>query len=174
MREKSTGELHELAADIEAELSKLRRLEQDVLQVHDEITRDPSRAHIFYENLALKLHNFYTGCERILRMVATELNGALPTGFDWHRRLLERFSVEREGRPALLSTTTAQHLQEYLAFRHIVRNLYGFELDTARLERLVDNYPSVSLAFDTDVRNFVGWMRRLAAQLENAQTSSDS
>ncbi len=174
MKQKSASELRELAADLEAELAKLQRLQHDFLMVRDEITRDPARAQLFYENLALKLHNFYTGCERVLQMIATELNGALPTGFDWHKRLLERFSVEREGRPAILSISTAHHLQEYLAFRHIVRNLYGFELDIARLERLVANYSAVSQAFDTDVRGFVGWLRQLAMQMENGDDSFGS
>ena len=41
----------------------------------------------------LKLHNFYTGCERIFQMVISKLNGAPPSGFDWHRRLLDRMGV---------------------------------------------------------------------------------
>ena len=78
MKQKSASELRELAADLESELAKLQRLQQDFLMVRDEIARDPAHAHLFYENLALKLHNFYTGCERVLQMVATEMNGALP------------------------------------------------------------------------------------------------
>lgn len=107
----------------------MTNLEAEIQYVQAEIQRDPQHAALFYENLALKLHNFYTGCERIFRLIASELNGALPSGHDWHKRLLDRMRSEREGRPAVLASETAQLLEKYLAFRHIVRNIYGFELD---------------------------------------------
>jgi len=129
MQQMSSAEIRELAGDIELELQRLAHLETEIAQVRSEIQRDPDRAKLFYENLALKLHNFYTGCERIFRLVASELNGAVPSGYDWHKRLLDRMSVERNGRPVIVTRGTARRLEEYLAFRHVVRNVYGFELD---------------------------------------------
>lgn len=169
MRQVTASKLRELARDIEMEVGRLTRLESDIQQVQVEIQRDPTRAAIFYESLALKLHNFYTGCERIFRLVASELNGDVPSSYDWYRRLLERMSVEREGRPAVLTEETAYSLEEYLGFRHVVRNLYGFELDTQRVERLVVGYPPVWHRFDAEVRDFVKWLRALAEQLEVAE-----
>jgi len=152
--------------DIEDELKRLASLEAEVQYVQAEIQRDPQHRALFYENLALKLHNFYTGCERIFRLVASELNGALPSGYDWHRRLLDRMCSEREGRPAVLTSETAQHLEKYLAFRHVVRNIYGFELDPEQVERLVAGYPLVWGLFESDMRRFVNWLGTLAEQLE--------
>jgi hypothetical protein len=165
MKRMSADELRELGLDIDLELAYLRRLEGEVGQVQTEIVRDPARAALFYENLALKLHNFYTGCERIFRLVAAELNGALPEGFDWHKRLLERMGAEREERPALLSPNTVQDLHEFLAFRHVVRNVYGFELDSVRVERLVVRYPQAWHQFEADVTRFVFWLRTLAERV---------
>jgi hypothetical protein len=88
MKALSAAAIRELAADIEVELARLSQLEQEIYRVQDEIARDPARQDLFYENLALKLHNFYTGCEKVLQLVAVELNGGLPTGADWHKRLL--------------------------------------------------------------------------------------
>jgi len=166
MREMSSSEIRELAEDIEVELRRLARLETQTQQVRAEIERDPARAALFYENMALKLHHFYTGCERIFQIVASELNSGLPSSYDWHRRLLDRMSAEREGRPAMVTVETAGRLQEYLAFRHVVRNIYGFELDPLRVERLVADYPSVWHQFETQARDFVNWLRALADQLE--------
>ena len=166
MRKISSSEIRELAVDIEIELQRLAHLETEVQQVRSEIRCDPARAAIFYENLALKLHNFYTGCERIFRIVASELNGALPTDHAWHKRLLDRMSVEREGRPAIMTQETARRLHEYLAFRHVVRNIYGFELNPSRVKRLVAEYPSVWHQFETQARDFVSRLRALADRLE--------
>lgn len=166
MRQMSASEISELALDVEMGLEHLTRLEKEIQQVQAEIQRDPAHAALFYENLALKLHNFYTGCERIFQLVASELNGALPSGYDWHKRLLERMSVEREGRPAVLRNETTHRLEGYLAFRHVVRNIYGFELDMQRVAQLVADYPIVWRQFEMDVRRFVDRLRALAGQLE--------
>lgn len=165
MRQVAPDELRGLAADIAAELGRLQALADDVVAVRAEIARDPAHAKLFYENLALKLHNFYTGCERVFQMVAAELNGAPPTGFDWHRRLLDRMGIAWQSRPALLASHTVESLREYLAFRHVVRNIYGFELDRERIERLVVRYPEVWEHVATDFRRFIGWLDALAAEL---------
>jgi uncharacterized protein YukE len=154
--------LRELATDLEAELGRLERLAQETQRVWSEVQQDPARADIFYESLALKLHNFYTGCERIFRLISNDLNGGVPSGSDWHKRLLDRMAMDRDNRPAVLTVTTAQNLQEYLGFRHIVRNLYSFELDILRVEVLVQRYYSVWQGFDQDIRRFVQWLRDLA------------
>ncbi|MDB9525399.1 hypothetical protein PN498_05330 [Oscillatoria sp. CS-180] len=162
----SPAAMRELAADIETELSRLIQLETAIAQLQEEIIDDPRHASLFYENLALKLHNFYTGSEKILRLVAIELNGGLPSGADWHKRLLKRMSQQREGRSAVLSDATALRLREFLGFRHIVRNLYGFELDPERIASLAARYPQMSTDVRQDVERFVSWLRDLADQLE--------
>lgn len=57
MREISANKLRELATDIELELDQLRQLEKGIQQVKKEIQDDSKRAGLFYESLALKLHN---------------------------------------------------------------------------------------------------------------------
>jgi hypothetical protein len=116
--------------------------------------------------LALKLHNFYTGCERIFQIVASDLNGGLPTSFDWHRRLLSRMATPHTDRPALLRQSTAQQLEEYLAFRHVVRNIYGFELKPERLEKLIADYGAVWQQFHQDLQTFIEWLNQLANELD--------
>jgi hypothetical protein len=165
MTQISEASLRGLAGDIQTELTHLRRLANDIAAVHAEIARDPAHARLFYENLALKLHNFYTGCERIFQMVVSELNGAPPFGFDWHRRLLDRMGATWQERPPLLSLQSVDNLREYLAFRHIVRNIYGFELDEERVERLVSRYPTVWSMVETDIQKFVVWIERFAEEL---------
>lgn len=165
MREMSPIELQTLVSDLEVELDRMKRLEQEIQQVQSEIHHDSERANLFYELQALKLHNFYTGCERIFSLVASELNGGLPSGFDWHKRLLQRMSLEYADRPPLLKKETARQLEEFLGFRHVVRNVYGFELDTERVQRLVDRYFVTWQQFEADVRAFMQWLLLLADQI---------
>ena len=166
MRQISASQIRELTTDIQVELERLGRLESGINQVQQEMRITPELATIFYESIALKLHNFYTGCERIFQLIASELNGILPSNYDWHKRLLNRMGVEREGLPPVLSQDTISRLQDYLGFRHIVRNLYGFELDPVRLQQLVEHYPPVWHQFQHEIRQFLQELHKLAEQLE--------
>jgi len=167
MRESNPNELLAIATDLELELGLMKRLERDILLVQQEIQRDPQRAHLFYEVQALKLHNFYTGCERIFSLIVSEFNGGKPSGFDWHKRLLQRMTVAQQERPPVISTETAQRLDEYLGFRHVVRNVYGFDLDIERVARLIQTYPAVWHQFESEMQAFIAWLRELAASLDS-------
>jgi hypothetical protein len=129
MRPMSASELQEIALDIAPEVNRLNRLESQMRLFQSEMLTNPALADICAESLALKLHNFYT----------SELNGGLPSSYDWHRRLLNRMSKPQDYRPAVLREDTVRKLNEYLSFWHVVRNIYGFELEK-KLENLVNNY----------------------------------
>lgn len=168
MKWMEASEIEEIAIEIEAELKKLAQLEADIARGSDELRNDPDRADIHYSNLALKLHNFYTGCERIFRIIASELNHALPSSYDWHKRLLQRMSLEVAGRrPAVISEKLQRELEDFLAFRHVVRNIYGYELDPERMDRLLDKYPLTWETFRSEMARFIEWMRQLAAEMES-------
>ena len=159
-------QLREIITDINSEIDKISVLQEQIQFIQTEIPKNPQLEAIFWESLALKLHNFYTGCERIFQIIASELNGGLPSGYDWHRRLLTRMSTEQDHRPAVLSKENARLLEEYLGFRHVVRNIYGFELDPVRLQRLADNYSHTWTLFKQDITKFTQWLEQLALSWE--------
>ncbi|MBM4201522.1 MAG: hypothetical protein FJ189_09575 [Gammaproteobacteria bacterium] len=167
MRPIDPASLRELAADLTMELARLAELAPAI--AHVRAGRDSEHAPLFRESLALKLHNFYGGVERILQLVAVELNGGLPSGADWHKRLLDRMAQAREGRPAVVSAATAGRLREFLGFRHIVRHLYGFELDPERLDALAAQYPDTWAAVHSEVEQFIAWLRDLAERIAAPQ-----
>ena len=45
-------------------------------------------------------------------------------------------------RPPVLSAEARQAVDEFLRFRHVVRNIYAFQFDPNSLERLVQLMPS--------------------------------
>jgi hypothetical protein len=59
-------------------------------------------------------------------------------------------------------------LREYLAFRHILRNIYGYELAQARIAQLIDWYPAIWRQAEADLRRFVNWLETLADRLERS------
>jgi hypothetical protein len=67
------------------------------------------------------LHSFYTEIEKILKLIAREWDGQLPSSDSWHKDLLLQMSQATAKRPAVLSTGLVEVLNEFLAFRHLFR-----------------------------------------------------
>ena len=74
------------------------------------------------------------------------LDNSLPSGKNWHRELLNQMGIAiSKLRPVVLSEETIDDLDEYRRFRHVVRNVYGFEFDFKRIEPLMDRLDISSL-----------------------------
>jgi hypothetical protein len=97
----------------------------------------PQDADLFIDSVALNLHDFYTGLERLFEQIATGVDQSVPSGPDWHRDLLRQMTLPIPGlRPWVIDDQTAVDVDEYLRFRHVVRHRYAFELDPERVEYL--------------------------------------
>ena len=109
------------------------------------------------------LHDFYTGIEHLFERIAPELNGGLPAGPSWHRELLENMTLDLPGvRPPVLRGETVHELHEFLHFRHLFRNLYGFELEWPRLRALLEKLPGVWEDVEEDLDRFGTFLGRAA------------
>ena len=147
-------EIPVLVAEIRDELSKLQILAQKLLS-----QKNRTKEEEIAESAALRLHNFYTGCERIFKLIASEVNGGAPHELDWHKRLLNQVALEiDEIRPAVISHQTRKDLEELLRFRHIVRNIYGFELEPGRIETLITLTLGLHPRFTKEIDNFIAFL----------------
>jgi hypothetical protein len=152
----------DLISEIKDELALLENLVADIGATARDLPKTQKKKRVYEESLALKLHNFYTGCERIFQKIADDLNGGIPQSSDWHKRLLKSMSLEIEKiRPPVISKETAKSLAEYLAFRHVVRNIYGFEIESERLRSLVVKSHRMYDTFKKEVNAFLGFLRTL-------------
>lgn len=68
-------------------------------------------------------------------------------------------------RPAVLSAATITVLDEFRAFRHIVRNVYAFQLDPAKLRRLVQEAPSAAAQLRMELVAFADFLIHRAEDL---------
>jgi hypothetical protein len=91
-------------------------------------------------SLALDLHGWYSGFERLFQLIAADVDGAQPSGPSWHRDVLLQMAVDVPGvREAVLVRDVVARLQPFLGFRHVVRSAYSFELDPRRMALLVSD-----------------------------------
>jgi len=139
-----------LIAEIERELENLAELRRELKQVkgQDSIILRRSAGSI--------LHDFYNLAERIFKKVATEFNGGQEDSERWHKALLFKMTVPIKGvRPALISEELAADLDEYLSFRHLFRNIYGFELKGDRINYLGRKFDPVAKKFINEIKKFL-------------------
>ena len=131
-----------LAQRIRDECSELARL---VTRAQEGWHRaQQSSDDLYVDSVALNLHGFYAGLERLFEMIAAAIDGSVPQGQNWHRMLLEQMADEVSSvRPAVISEETHQTLGEYRGFRHVVRNIYAFRFDQAKVSKLVQGALSV-------------------------------
>ena len=125
-----------LKADIDRELQNLERL---TLELNTVLTATSENTAVRVRAAGSVIHDFYTGVEKIFRRIATRVDHDLPTGEDWHVQLLQRMTVPLEGiRPQVIDEPLERNLEEYLRFRHLFRNVYGFALRWERCQRLAE------------------------------------
>ncbi len=142
-----------VASEIQVELESIERL-----------ARELAGAPATDETFALRargsiLHDFYTGVERVFVRLAEEINGGVPRGEHWHRQLLQDMALPiSDVRPAVISAELEQDLAEFLRFRHVFRNGYGFVLQGDRLGALQQKFPAVLEQFLSETRRFQSWL----------------
>jgi hypothetical protein len=112
---------------------------------------------LFLDAAALNLHGFYSGIEKIFEYIAKEIDKSVPTGNAWHRELVSQMATPIEGiRPSVISQKTELLLDEFRGFRHVVRNLYTFNLSPERLEILVKHISPCFSQLRAEIMDFLG------------------
>ena len=133
-----------LAERIRKELEDLERLVVRANRAILTAKTNPQDADLFLDSASLNMHDVYSGFERVFKQIAATVDGSVPTSAEWHRELLEQMGLDLpKVRPPVLSSESIQSLDEYLRFRHVVRNVYTFSFDPERIGRLVTELEAV-------------------------------
>jgi hypothetical protein len=101
--------------------------------------------------VASMLHSFYTEIEKILKMIAQDIDKRVPSGEFWHRDLLDQMSRATENRPRIISIELQETLKEYLAFRHVFRGGSVVLMRWDKMKPLARNAGSTLQAFDAEL-----------------------
>lgn len=144
------GQLQQFLTDLQHVVDR----SQQILQKY-QATQDDD----YVGTLALNLHGFYTGVERCFEEIARQIDETVPSGTDWHRRLLRQMSSELPDlRPPVIQSETRQIIDEYRSFRHVVRNVYTFDLQPDRVVALTEKLTGSFTAFRTDIEAFCNFL----------------
>ena len=153
-------ELTETVQAISEELAAMDALRRDLRPL-----RDMSYPGVYRAQASI-LHDFYTACERIFLRIAKDIDGDVPQGKHWHIDLLKRMAMERgDIRPEVISENLARALRPYLGFRHVFRNIYGYELDSDRLRPLIERFEGTLDYFQDEIYRFVDFLKQVMDEL---------
>lgn len=131
-----------LAQRISDELNELEQVVERIQQGWHQTQQ--SGDDLYLDGVALNLHGFYSGLERIFERIATTIDRKLPQEANWHQVLLKQMEAEVSSvRPAVISNGTREALDGYRGFRHIVRNIYAFRFEATKMQELVEEVPMV-------------------------------
>lgn len=152
-------ELTGLVRRIHQELEELERI---LGRIQEGWERSRRKNDDFYlDGVALNLHGFYSGFERIFTQIAATIDGDLPHGEDWHRLLLEQMKNEISGiRPAVISIKSGGILDDLRKFRHVVRNVYTHHLDPERLKKLVKDSSESFAQLTAEISAFAAFLEQ--------------
>jgi hypothetical protein len=148
----------ELAHRILSELEQIRRICERAIEGwrRAQVSNDD----YYIDGVALGLHSFYSGIERVLELIAIEIDNKRPTGEAWHRSLLQQMTAEVPGvRPAALSNVSSVLLDQYRGFRHVVRNIYAYNFDPAKVGQLVRDLPQTADAVIAELAAFARFLQ---------------
>lgn len=101
------------------------------------------------------LEDFYLAAESIFKIIAEDIDQSLPSGEQWHKKLLRQMTIGTSLRPPLLEKEFGNELSGYLKFRHLKRNIYGFMLDWEKMNSLVEKLPQTIKKIKSSVHTFL-------------------
>ncbi|ASC71092.1 hypothetical protein XM38_020420 [Halomicronema hongdechloris C2206] len=143
-----------LRGQLEQELQELEGLVQktEALLAKLRATQDED----YLGTVALNLHSFYSGVERIFKQIAQTIDGVVPDTANWHRQLLRQMAAPVwHIRPAVLRADTVTWLEDYCSFRHLVRNIYSTHLKVDRVEALAERLPTCMAFLREDLEHMM-------------------
>jgi hypothetical protein len=109
------------------------------------ITSDATVGVIETAAACAMLHSFYTEIEKILKLIAHEWDGQVPSSDSWQKDLLNQMSETTAKRPAVISAGLVEVLSEFLAFRHLFR---GASIVLMRWDKLAPLIAKVDQTYD--------------------------
>lgn len=146
--------------DIENELTDIERevgMLTDAVSLYVSRPKDdPAWVWVVVQGLASGVEKIYSGCERVMAIIAADIDGAPLLHHDgWHAALLKRVAKPFAGtRDAVISEQTYQTLDLLRSFRHRQRNSYGMMLDADIVVERAEQASSAFVLFRRDVAAF--------------------
>ena len=112
----------------------------------EKVKDKPNKEIVVIVGIGAYIQNVYTGMENILKQILMHGKIPIPNTSTWHKDLLN-LAVGHK----IITKETADKVGKYLFFRHFFAHTYGFLLDEAKLEPLVNDLPDTYSEFKREI-----------------------
>jgi hypothetical protein len=158
---------HSLIARIRSEVSDLEQIVERASRGWSEVQQASAAQFAYVDSVALNLHSFYSGLERLFELIARHVDRNLPHDETWHRDLLQQMAQDRpDTRPAVISQESATAIDEFRRFRHLVRNVYTIQLAPEKMAGLMEALPEIWPQLRAELLAFANFLDVLNASLD--------
>jgi hypothetical protein len=110
--------------------------------------------------LGLFLQSFYNGVENIIKFIMSEKYGKLPSSTKWHKELLDLCFIKNNDEKELFSNNLKNILDDYLRFRHFIRNTYSYKIKWELMEDLILNIDENWKNIRTEIVEYIEHCRK--------------
>ena len=106
--------------------------------------------------IALDIHGFYSGVERIFEQIAKQIDRNPPAKSEqWHKNLLQQMSIAiPQVRDIVIRPSNLANLDELRRFRHVIRSHYAYKLDIDKILDLAVKVPYCYELLEQDLEQF--------------------
>lgn len=123
--------------------------------LHNKITAIEPSSEDKSVHLAYELHNLYCAYEDLFKEIAKTFENEIENVSQFHKDLLTRMQLNIISiRPAIISGESFDILSELLAFRHVFRHGYNYNLNPQKISALKNRYLENYLHIKKDLENF--------------------
>jgi hypothetical protein len=79
----------------------------------------------------------------------------LPNSAKWHKELLEKAFEESKNHRQIFRKEIEMVLNDYMSMRHFIRHTYGFRLDWAQMQELINEIDKIWTIVKEDLNIFI-------------------
>jgi hypothetical protein len=162
-----SGLYQNLTDRIRVEVSDLEQVIERAGQAWQLVQKESKEQYAYLDSVALNLHSFYSGLEKLFELIARHVDRSLPSGETWHRDLLQQMTQDLPDiRPAVISQDNAVIVDEFRRFRHLVRNVYTIDLVPEKMEGLMGALPNLWPPLRSELLAFADYLDTLNTSLQ--------
>ena len=143
----------------------IERVVQRALRAWPKAQKASEEQDVYLDSVALNIHSFYSGVERLFELIARHVDGTTLAGETWHRDLLQQMARDLINvRPAVIDRDSTLTLDDFRRFRHLVRNVYTINLVPDKMTKLILDLPNLWSKLCAELLAFAEFLEELAAE----------
>jgi len=160
---KSRKEVLRFKTEIMEELENISRIAGVIEKRKREMKKHTLDADVYLDSIVHNIENFYMGIEEIFKRIAVFTGEGTPEGPRWHIALIKGMARDIRGvRPSVIKDGTRILLDEYRKFRHLVRNIYTFNIIPQKVMKLARGITKTFNAFKRDIKKFINLIEKIS------------